>query len=182
MWDKSVIISMLRNEKYKGDCLMQKTYTESFLTKKQIKNRGEVQQYYVKDHHEPIVSDNEQFEKELQDAIARLDKAEKSYKEIIDKQKKNPDAIEIYESLIYIAEKEYNEARDTYEKILSESKMGMKRIQDLGKFINALKGSTDIITGYDSNLMRKTLKIITVCSEGYVDMEFVGNQEVRAEI
>lgn len=29
---------------------MQKTYTESFLTKKQIKNRGEVQQYYVKDH------------------------------------------------------------------------------------------------------------------------------------
>ncbi|MBQ0112627.1 MAG: recombinase family protein, partial [Bacteroidales bacterium] len=62
-WDKSVIISMLRNEKYKGDCLMQKTYTESFLTKKQIKNRGEVQQYYVKDHHEPIVSE------EMYDAV-----------------------------------------------------------------------------------------------------------------
>ena len=100
----------------------------------------------------------------------------------INKQKKNPDDIEIYESLINIAESEYNEDRDTYEKLLSESKLGMKRVQDLEKFVNALKGSPDIILEYDSNLMKRTLKIISVYNEGYADIEFVGDQVIRVEI
>ena len=56
-WNTSTIISMLKNEKYKGDCLMQKFYIDDFLTKKLVKNNGELQRYYVKDHHEPIVSE-----------------------------------------------------------------------------------------------------------------------------
>ena len=58
----------------------------------------------------------------------------------------------------------------------------MKRVQDLEKFLNALKGSQDIILEYDSNLIKKTLKKITVYSEGYVDIEFVGDQVIRVEI
>ena len=58
----------------------------------------------------------------------------------------------------------------------------MKRVQDLENFVNALKGSKDIILEYDSNLMKRTLRKITVFSEGYVDMEFVGNQVVRVKI
>ena len=58
----------------------------------------------------------------------------------------------------------------------------MKRVQDLENFVNALKGSKDIILEYDSNLMKRTLRKITVYNEGYVDMEFVGNQVVRLEI
>ena len=60
--------------------------------------------------------------------------------------------------------------------------MAKKFIQCLKKYANALKGSPDIILEYDSNLMKKTLKKITVYSEGYVDMEFVGNQVIRVEI
>lgn len=55
-WDTSTIISILKNEKYKGDCLMQKYYINDYLEKKLIKNKGELQQYYVENHHVPIVS------------------------------------------------------------------------------------------------------------------------------
>lgn len=55
-WEVATILSILRNEKYKGDCLMQKYYINDYLEKKLIKNKGELQQYYVKDHHEPIIS------------------------------------------------------------------------------------------------------------------------------
>lgn len=55
-WDNSTILSILKNEKYKGDCLMQKYYINDYLEKKLIKNKGELQQYYVENHHEPIVS------------------------------------------------------------------------------------------------------------------------------
>jgi len=54
-WTDKVIRSILTNEKYKGDALLQKVYTTDFLTKKKKKNNGEVPQYYVKDDHEAII-------------------------------------------------------------------------------------------------------------------------------
>lgn len=55
-WHDSTIRSMLRNEKYMGDVLLQKTYTSDFLSKKKVKNLGELPQYYVENNHEPIIS------------------------------------------------------------------------------------------------------------------------------
>lgn len=55
-WNGSVIRSILTNEKYKGDALLQKVFTEDFMTKKKIKNTGQVPQYYVEGNHEAIVS------------------------------------------------------------------------------------------------------------------------------
>ena len=46
--------SMLGNEKYKGDALLQKSYIADFLTKKHVINHGEIPQYYVEDNHEAI--------------------------------------------------------------------------------------------------------------------------------
>lgn len=54
-WHTSTINKILRNEKYIGDALLQKTYTTDFLTKKRIKNNGIVPQYYVEDDHEAII-------------------------------------------------------------------------------------------------------------------------------
>ena len=51
-WHTSTINKILRNEKYIGDALLQKTYTTDFLTKKRIKNNGTVPQYYVEGDHE----------------------------------------------------------------------------------------------------------------------------------
>lgn len=60
-WNATTIKRMLRNEKYKGDALLQKTYTTDFLTKKKNINRGELPQYYVENNHEAIV-DRETFD------------------------------------------------------------------------------------------------------------------------
>lgn len=54
-WHSATINKILRNEKYMGDALLQKTYTTDFLTKKRIKNNGIVPQYYVEDDHEAII-------------------------------------------------------------------------------------------------------------------------------
>lgn len=54
-WRVSTVMSILQNEKYKGDALLQKTYTADFLTKKSKKNHGEVPQYYIKDSHPAII-------------------------------------------------------------------------------------------------------------------------------
>ena len=55
IWQPSVVESILTNEKYKGDALLQKSYCTDYLTKKMKKNEGEVPQYYVKGSHPPIV-------------------------------------------------------------------------------------------------------------------------------
>ncbi len=54
-WHTSNINQILRNEKYIGDALLQKTYTTDFLTKKRVKNHGIVPQYYVENSHEAII-------------------------------------------------------------------------------------------------------------------------------
>jgi len=47
--------SILTNEKYRGDALIQKEYTADFLDKTRRKNTGEIPQYYVEEHHEAII-------------------------------------------------------------------------------------------------------------------------------
>lgn len=55
-WQTTTIDSILTNEKYRGDAVLQKKFTVDFLTKKMKKNEGEVQQYYVRNSHPAIVS------------------------------------------------------------------------------------------------------------------------------
>ncbi len=54
-WSPSTIKSILMNEKYKGDALLQKYYTADFLARRPVINNGEIPQYYVKKNHEAIV-------------------------------------------------------------------------------------------------------------------------------
>lgn len=54
-WSLSTIENILRNEKYMGDALLQKSYTADFLTKKKKRNHGELTQYYITDDHPAII-------------------------------------------------------------------------------------------------------------------------------
>ena len=54
-WRSTTLQKILRNEKYIGDALLQKTYTVDFLSKKRVKNTGIVPQYYVEGSHEAII-------------------------------------------------------------------------------------------------------------------------------
>ena len=54
-WIPSTLYKILRNEKYMGDALLQKTVTTDFLSKRRVANKGLVPQYYVENNHEPII-------------------------------------------------------------------------------------------------------------------------------
>ena len=76
-WATSTVQSILTNEKYKGDALLQKTFTVDFLQKKIKKNEGEVPKYYVEQSHEAII-DPVEFEL-VQQEIARRTAIGKRY-------------------------------------------------------------------------------------------------------
>ena len=58
-WSKTTVTSILQNEKYKGDALLQKSFTVDFLEKRMKPNEGEVPQYYVEGSHPAIVDPDE---------------------------------------------------------------------------------------------------------------------------
>ena len=64
-WTATAVIEMLSNEKYTGDSLLQKTYTEDHLSKKTKKNRGELDRYYAENTH-PAIIDHETYERAQQ--------------------------------------------------------------------------------------------------------------------
>lgn len=76
-WGQGTVMSILQNEKYKGDALLQKKFTVDFLTKKQKVNEGEVPQYYVEGSHPAIISAMD-FDR-VQAEIARRQSLGRSY-------------------------------------------------------------------------------------------------------
>jgi len=61
-WSNTVILRVLRNEKYCGDLIQKKTYTPDYLSHEKKYNRGQEEYVVLRDHHEPIIS-REIFEK-----------------------------------------------------------------------------------------------------------------------
>lgn len=55
-WSQSSLIGIIKNEKYKGDLLLGKTFTVDPIEKRRMDNLGEEDRFYVKNHHEPIIS------------------------------------------------------------------------------------------------------------------------------
>ena len=58
-WHDTNIYQILKNEKYTGDALLQKSYTIDFLTKKRVRNDGYVPKYFVENSHEGVISREE---------------------------------------------------------------------------------------------------------------------------
>ncbi len=54
-WSKQIIQNILTNERYCGDMLLQKTFTENPITKKVKKNRGELAKYLISNNHPAII-------------------------------------------------------------------------------------------------------------------------------
>ena len=61
-WQNTVILRVIRNEKYCGDLVQKKTYTPDFLSHEKKLNLGQEEFVIIKDHHEPIIS-RELFDK-----------------------------------------------------------------------------------------------------------------------
>ena len=54
-WNAKTIKGILSNEKYMGCARIQKTFTPDFLTKKAVKNCGQVPSYFVEQSHPAII-------------------------------------------------------------------------------------------------------------------------------
>ena len=52
-WDDTAVFRVLHNVSYKGDLILQKTYRDS--RRRQRKNEGQVDQWYIAENHQPIV-------------------------------------------------------------------------------------------------------------------------------
>nr|WP_314376534.1 recombinase family protein [uncultured Granulicatella sp.] len=61
-WVPTTVLGIIKNEKYKGDLLLGKTFTVDPISKRRLDNMGEEDQFYIRNHHEPIISE-EIFEK-----------------------------------------------------------------------------------------------------------------------
>ncbi len=60
-WSPERVQRILRNEKYKGDVITQKTYCADLLTHRRVKNNGQLPQHYIENHHVAII-DRETFD------------------------------------------------------------------------------------------------------------------------
>ena len=73
-WNKNSVRTILQNEKYTGDLILQKTFIKDHISKKHCINKGELPKYYVEKNHESII-DKDTFLR-VQDEI---DKRAKKY-------------------------------------------------------------------------------------------------------
>ena len=78
----SSILSILSNEKYCGDAILQKTITVDCISKTRRKNTGEAPMYYVQNNHPAIIS-REKFNKVQEELIRRKNKTPQSTKTAI---------------------------------------------------------------------------------------------------
>lgn len=69
-WQTDTILDIIKNEKHCGDLLLGKTFTVDPITKRRLDNMGEENQYYIRDHHEAIVS-REVWEKAKEIRLSR---------------------------------------------------------------------------------------------------------------
>ena len=68
-WYGSTVKSILQNEKYVGDAILQKTFIEDVLDHRQVKNEGQLPKYYVHNAH-PAIIDRAAFQR-VQEELAR---------------------------------------------------------------------------------------------------------------
>lgn len=78
-WSNTVILRVLRNEKYCGDLVQKKTFTPNYLTHEKKYNRGEEEFITIRDHHEPIIS-RELFERAQEELRRRSPSEEQKAK------------------------------------------------------------------------------------------------------
>lgn len=78
-WTNTVILRLLRNEKYCGDLVQKKTYTPDYLTHEKKYNRGQEDFVVLRDHHEAIIS-RELFEQAQQELARRSPSPEQKAK------------------------------------------------------------------------------------------------------
>ena len=146
-WHSSTINKILRNEKYIGDALLQKTYTTDFLTKTRVKNNGIVPQYYVENDHEAIIP--KEIFMQVQAELVRRRVVH------VSPSGKNRQAYDAIADEIFRLRDQKEKAENT----LRNQKEVAERIKTLQEFI---KRQPSTLTVFDESLVHKLIERITV--------------------
>ena len=180
-WHESVVRNILVNEKYTGNLLLQKSFIWDHITKKKIKNNGELPIYYVNNNHEAII-DIDTFNK-VQEEIKQKSIKYKNHKnsKIYSFTKKIKCELcgKNYQRKIY--------AKGTkYEKIIwicsSFNNYGKKYCQSsriLEEIIKKLSAEVLKISKFDEKIFKEKIKQITVPEKG--KLRFLFNDGERIE-
>lgn len=167
IWSPTVIRNIIRNEKYIGDALLQKTYVVDFLTKKIKKNNGELPQYYVTGNHEAIIS-RELYNRVQEEIAKRSNKRKVSEKNAITEHGKYSSKYALTELLIC------GHCATAYRRV-TWARNGNKKI--VWRCVNRLeygkKYCKDSPTVEEYKLQDAIMRAITLMGEG--KEEFVGN-------
>ena len=97
-WSLQIIHNILTNERYCGDMLLQKTFTENPISKKVKKNRGEMAKYLITNNH-PAIIDKDTF-KLVQREVARRGSKRKTADKSITEQGKYSGKFALTELLV----------------------------------------------------------------------------------
>lgn len=163
-WHTSTINKILRNEKYMGDALLQKTYTTDFLTKKRIKNNGTVppeRDFFLKTLQQNIAKAVVNADTLSPDGIqARLEELQK---ELIKKATNKQDYDAIADEIFRLRDQKEQSELDSHHR-----EEAMNRIKELQDFIS---GQESDITEFDEALVKKLIEKITVFADHFT-MEF----------
>ena len=79
---QNMIMNILKNEKYCGDCILQKTVTVDCISKKRKKNEGEAPMYIVENSHPAIIS-RETFNRAQEELCRRKSKPPQSERDAL---------------------------------------------------------------------------------------------------
>lgn len=163
-WHTSTINKILRNEKYMGDALLQKTYTTDFLTKKRIKNNGTVppeRDFFLKTLQQNIAKAVVNADTLSPDGIqARLEELQK---ELIKKATNKQDYDAIADEIFRLRDQKEQSELDSHHR-----EEAMNRIKELQDFMS---GQESDITEFDEALVKKLIEKITVFADHFT-MEF----------
>ena len=173
-WSIATIRGMLRNEKYTGDALLQKTYITDCISKKVRKNNGERPMYYVENHHEAIV-DRELFQR-VQEEIARRSSRRKIAQKTAKTEKGK------YSGKYALTERKA-ELSQKLDSLQRESEAA-STLDSYAETVKAwIKSYPTALTEYDDLLTRNMVQRVTVVNEHLVRIRFYGvGEEMEQEM
>ena len=118
----------------------------------------------------------------IREAAVALDRAETAYRALIEKQKTNPREFTEYEREIKEAGKAYDAAKERYDAALEESRNLERGAYEIERFLESLKDREGAVEEYDSGLMKRTLRQVTVYHDGRVVFEFINGSGITVTI
>lgn len=152
IWYDATVLGILKNEKYKGDAWLQKTYTPNHLTKKKKKNTGEVDYYYIEDNHLAIVS------REMWEAVQIKLKENRRNKEYTQVQNK-------YSGLLICSKCGFNLRR----RVWNSKKSCQKVVWQCGNYIKNGKDACSGTSISELELDKVNIKEVTIIKESVID-------------